>query len=58
MQTNERPELNEETDSAAFRSFYYLKQELFDFCRENRLPTLGSKAELADRIAHFLGTGK
>jgi hypothetical protein len=58
MQTNERPELNKKTDSAAFRSFYYLKQELIDFCRENRLPTLGSKAELADRIAHLLGTGK
>lgn len=53
---NERPELNKETDSAAFRSFYYLKQELIDFCRENQLPTSGSKTELADRIAHFLDT--
>ena len=54
---NERPKLNKELDAAAFRSFYYLKQELIDFCRENRLPASGSKAELADRIAHFLDTG-
>ena len=54
---NERSKLNKELDSATFRSFYYLKQELIDFCRENRLPTSGSKTELVDRIAHFLDTG-
>ena len=54
---NERTELNKELDAAAFRSFYYLKQELADFCKENGLPTMGSKAELTDRIAHFLDTG-
>ena len=53
----ERPELNKKLDAATFRSFYYLKQELADFCRENRLPTSGSKAELTDRIAYFLDTG-
>lgn len=35
---NERSELNIELNAAAFRSFYYLKQELADFCRENGLP--------------------
>ena len=55
---NERPKLNMKLASAVFRNFYYLKQELIDFGRENRLPTLGSKIELADRIAHFLGHGK
>ena len=55
---NERPELNKELDTVTFRSFYYLKQELIDFCCENRLPTSGSKTELVDRIAHFLDTGK
>ena len=54
---NERPELNKELDTVTFRSFYYLKQELIDFCRENRLPTSGSKTELTDRIAYFLDTG-
>ena len=54
---SQRPELNKETDTAAFRSNYYLKQELAGFCRENGLPTSGSKAELTDRIAYFLDTG-
>lgn len=54
---NERPELNKKLDAATFRSFYYLKQELADFCKENGLPTSGSKAELTDRIAYFLDTG-
>ena len=53
----ERPELNKKLDAATFRSFYYLKQELADFCKENGLPTSGSKAELTDRIAYFLDTG-
>lgn len=54
---SERPKLNKELDAATFRSFYYLKQELADFCKENGLPTSGSKAELTDRIAYFLDTG-
>ena len=54
---SQRPELNKETDTAAFRSYYYLKQELAGFCRENGLPTSGNKAELTDRIAYFLDTG-
>ena len=54
----ERPKLNKELDAVTFRSFYYLKQELADFCKENRLPASGSKAELTDRIAYFLDTGK
>ena len=54
---NERPELNKKLDAATFRSFYYLKQELADFCKENGLPTSGSKIELTDRIAYFLDTG-
>ena len=58
MQMNERPELNRELDGATFRNFYYLKQELVDFCRENALPVSGGKIELTDRIACFLDTGK
>ena len=55
---NERPELNRELDGMTFRNFYYLKQELVDFCRENALPVSGGKIELTDRIACFLDTGK
>lgn len=55
---SERPELNKELDGKTFRSFYYLKEELVDFCRENNLPISGGKIELTDRIACFLDTGK
>ena len=55
---NERPELNKELDAITFRNFYYLKQELIDFCRENGQPTSGDKIELTDRIATFLDTGR
>ena len=54
----ERPNLNKELDAATFRSFYYLRQELVDFCRENGLPASGGKIELTARIAYFLDTGK
>mgnify|MGYP002522806677 CR=1 FL=1 len=50
MLMNERPELNKELDAITFRSFYYPKQELIDFCRENELPTSGDKIELTVRI--------
>ena len=53
-----RPELNKALDSSIFREYYYLKEELVKFCRENGLPVSGSKAELTERTAHFLETGK
>ena len=54
---NERPQLNSKLDAETFRSFYYLKEELVSFCRENNLPVSGGKLELTDRIAYFLDTG-
>lgn len=53
-----RPDLSKEIDSKTFRSFYYLKEELVVFCRENGLSTSGSKIKLTDRIAHFLDPGE
>ena len=55
---SERPELNKELDGKTFRCFYYLKEELVSFCRENNLPVSGGKIELTDRIACFLDTGR
>ena len=55
---SQRPKLEKTLDSATFSSFYYLKKELVDFCKENRLSTFGSKAELKNRITLFLDTGK
>lgn len=54
----ERPELNKDLDSKTFRDFYYLKEELVDFCRKCGLSTSGGKIEITDRIAYFLETGK
>lgn len=54
----ERPVLDQNLDSKTFRDFYYLKEELVNFCRENGLPVSGGKLEITDRIAHFLDTGK
>ncbi len=55
---SDRPELSRELDGDTFRSYYYLKEELVDFCRKNSLPVSGGKIELTDRIACFLDTGK
>nr|WP_330397368.1 DUF6434 domain-containing protein [Blautia hominis] len=55
---NHRPVLDKNSDSKTFREFYYLKEELTDFCRKNGLPVSGGKIELTDRIAHFLDTGE
>ena len=55
---NERPLLNKKLNGDTFRKWYWLKEELVSFCRENGLPTNGSKTELTDRIAYFLDTGK
>ena len=53
-----RPRLDKSIDSTTFRSYYYLKEELVDFCRQNNLPVSGGKIEITDRIANFLDTGK
>lgn len=55
---NKRPDLNLELNVGIFRQFYYLKEELVEFCRKNDLQTTGSKAELSERIAIFLESGK
>ena len=55
---NERPVLDKSLDGETFRKWYWLKEELVLFCRENGLPASGGKNELAERIAHFLDTGE
>ncbi len=50
---NDRPVLNKHLDGDTFRSYYYLKEELTAFCRQNGIPASGGKLELTDRIAHF-----
>ncbi len=55
---NERPNLDNNLDSKTFGEYYYLKEELIDFCRKNNLQTTGGKIELTERIAKFLETGE
>lgn len=55
---SERPILEENMKGNDFRNFYYLKEELENFCRANGLPASGSKIELTDRIACYLDTGE
>lgn len=55
---DQRPVLNKNLDSKIFRDYYYLKEELVDFCRDNGLPVSGGKIEITDRIAYFLDTGE
>ena len=55
---SDRPELKIGLDGNTFRNYYYLKEELVEFCRENHLPTSGGKVELTERIAAFLNTGE
>lgn len=58
MEMSERPKLNREMSSEIFQDYYYLKEELVDFCRENGLPVSGNKMEITKRIVNFLDTGK
>ena len=53
----ERPKLSIDLDSKTFKNYYYLKEELIDFCKKNHLQTTGSKLELNERIECFLETG-
>ena len=54
----DRPELNNQLDSKTFREYYYLKEELIDYCKKNDLQTTSCKIELTDRISKFLDTGE
>lgn len=54
----DRPKLDSNLDSELFRQYYYLKEELVEFCRSNGLQTTGSKSELSERIVKYLDTGE
>ena len=58
MKMSDRPKLDKALSGSSFREYYYLKEELTAFCRENGLPASGGKAELTERIARFLDTGE
>lgn len=41
-----------------FRQYYFLKEELKDFCRSEGLKVSGSKIDLENRIIHYLKTSE
>ncbi|WP_431026796.1 DUF6434 domain-containing protein [Lysinibacillus sp. LZ02] len=53
-----RPPLTKDLNVEDFRNYYWLKEELQSFGRDNGMITSGSKLELTDRIAVFLQTGE
>ncbi|CAI6067921.1 IS1595 family transposase ISBce21 [Paenibacillus sp. JJ-100] len=53
-----RPNLTKDISNENFKEFYWLKEELQSFCRENGLSASGSKIEISDRIEIFLRTGE
>ena len=53
-----KPSLQKGLNVQDFYSYYWLKEELQTFCRENGMSASGSKIEITDRIAAFLQTGE
>lgn len=53
-----RPNLTKGISVESFRDYYWLKEELQSFCRENGISASGSKIEISDRIETFLLTGE
>lgn len=53
-----RPNLTKGISVESFKAFYWLKEELQTFCRENGLSTSGSKIEISNRVETFLRTGE
>ncbi len=54
----ERPPLDNDISPLDFNDFYWLKEELVEFCKNNDIKTFGGKIELTKRIQHFLLTNK
>lgn len=53
-----RPELNKDISIVDFNDFYWLKQELIDFCKKVGISTSGGKIEIADRIRLYIQSGE
>ncbi|TLQ03778.1 hypothetical protein FEZ51_07660 [Pediococcus stilesii] len=49
-----RPVFNGEMNTDVFKSFYWYKKELEQICREYKLPSYGTKAELSGYVVQYL----
>jgi hypothetical protein len=54
----DRPKLDKTLESTTFQNYYYLKEELVQFCRQEGLQAAGGKTDLVKRISHYLDTGE
>ena len=52
------PKLSRNLNPDEFVQYYFLKEELKDFCRSEGLRVSGSKQDLENRIVHYLATGE
>ncbi len=52
------PKLTRNLSPDEFKQYYFLKEELKDFCRSEGLRVSGSKEDLEKRIVHYLSTGE
>ena len=50
--------LNKDLKVSEFKEYYFLKEELKEFCRNEGLKISGSKSQLEERIIYYLDTGK
>lgn len=52
------PHLTKDLNPDEFKDYYFLKEELKEFCRSEGLKVSGSKGDLENRIIHYLSTGE
>ena len=50
--------LTKDLSSSEFKEYYFLKEELKEFCRNEGLKISGNKSQLEERIIYYLDTGK
>ena len=56
--SSNRYKLTKDLTSSEFKEYYFLKEELKDFCKKEGLKVSGSKNQLEERIIYYLDTGK
>ena len=56
--SSNRNKLNKNLKASEFKEYYFLKEELKEFCRNEGLKISGSKNQLEKRIIYYLDTGK
>ena len=52
-----RPNLSQISSSQVFLDWYWLKHELVEYCRANKISYLGNKQDITDQIATYLDGG-